>query len=208
MLRLLITAFEPYDCWKENASWLALVEFTKTMSSRADITTRLYPVDFAEVKTRLERDLRDEYDVAIHLGQSPGASCIELEAIGLNVGGRSDQLAEQYEPLIEDGPVAYRSTLPLAEWSQALRSQGIPTNVSYHAGAYLCNATLFLTHYFAEKLGLNTQAAFVHLPLNYSQTVEHNKRMPAMPSAMSARAVQLIVEELVKRAPAHEQELA
>jgi pyroglutamyl-peptidase len=208
MLRLFITAFEPYDDWKENSSWLALVEFTKTMSPAADITTRLYPVDFGEVKRRLERDLRDEYDIAIHLGQSPGASCVELEAIGLNVGGRSDQLAEQYEPLVEDGPVAYRSTLPLSEWSQFLRTEGIPANVSYHAGAYLCNAMLYLTHYFAEKSALKTQAAFVHLPLDYSQTADHNKRLPAMPAAMSARALQLIINELAKRAPAREQELA
>ena len=208
MLRLFITAFDPYDDWKQNSSWLALVEFTRTMSSKADITTRRYPVDFAEVKKRLERDLRDEYDIAIHLGQAPGASCIELEAIGLNVGGRSDQLAEQYEPLTEDGPVAYRSQLPLAEWSQILRAEGIPANVSYHAGAYLCNAMLYLSHYFAEKMALNTQAAFMHLPLDYSQTADHSKRMPAMPADMSARALQVIVDKLAKREPAHEQELA
>lgn len=208
MPRLFITAFEPYDGWKLNSSWLALVEFTKTMSASADITTRLYPVDFAEVKKRLERDLRDGYDFAIHLGQSPGASCIELEAIGLNVGGRSDQSAEEYEPLMEDGPVAYRSQLPLGKWSQELRSQGIPANVSYHAGAYLCNAMLYLTHYFAEKMSLETQAAFLHLPLDYSQTVEQTKRMPAMPAAMSARALQLIIDQLPTRAPVREQELA
>lgn len=208
MLRLFITAFEPYGGWESNSSWLTLVEFTKTLQNDADITTRLYPVDFDEVKKRLERDLRADYHVALHLGQAPGASCVQLEAIGLNVGGRSDQAAEEFEQLTEDGPVAYRSGLPLAEWSGLLRSSGVPAKVSYHAGAYLCNATLYLTHYLAEKLALQTQAAFVHLPLDYSQTAAQNKEMPAMSAEMSARAVRLIVDELVKHAPAEQQELA
>jgi len=31
MTRVLITAFEPFDRWSENSSWLALVELTRSL---------------------------------------------------------------------------------------------------------------------------------------------------------------------------------
>ena len=208
MPRIFITAFEPYGGWEANSSWLALVEYAKDLAPSAKITTRLYPVDFSKVKERLQSDLAAGYDYALHLGQAPGASCVQLEAIGLNVGGHSSQRPEEFSHLVDDGPVAYRSSLPLAEWSSALRADGIPAKVSYYAGAYLCNATLYLTHYYAERLQTATQAAFVHLPLAYSQTSQTNEDMPAMPATMAAQALRLIVRQLLKQEPARQRELA
>ena len=65
MPRILITAFEPYDRWSENASWLALVEFTKTLQVDTEITTRRYPVDFAAVRECLQSDLFEDYEVVV-----------------------------------------------------------------------------------------------------------------------------------------------
>src|SRR3982751_5617144 len=102
MPHVLLTAFEPYDRWKANASWLTLVQLTQNFPEQPQITTRLYPVDFADVKFRLEEDLAKNFDYALHLGQAPGSSRIQLEAIGLNIGGSSSQSPDQYRPLIED----------------------------------------------------------------------------------------------------------
>ena len=208
MPRIFITAFEPYGGWSENSSWLALIEFTKQLGPDTKVTTRLYPVDFDAVALRLRKDLADDYDFALHLGQAPGTACVKLEAIGLNIGGRSEQRAEEFRRLVEDGPVAYRSGLPLGEWSSLLRAEAIPTTVSYHAGSYLCNATLYLSHYFAETMNLKTRSAFIHLPLDYSQTLQQAKELPAMPSAMAARALRLVVNQLIKREPVDARELA
>src|SRR5690348_9736070 len=100
MPSVLLTAFEPYGAWPENSSWLALVELTRSLPEEPRITTRRYPVDFAAVRQLLAKDLSYDYDFAIHLGQSPGSAQVHLEAIGLNVGGESDQLAERHGPLI------------------------------------------------------------------------------------------------------------
>ena len=72
MVSVLVTAFEAYDQWQENASWLALVELTKELPQSLTIVTRRYPVDFEETRKRLERDLADNHEFAIHLGQAPG----------------------------------------------------------------------------------------------------------------------------------------
>ncbi len=202
MPRVLITAFGPYGSWKENASWMALVELTRDLPDAPDVTTRLYPVDFDVVRERLEQDLLAGFDYALHLGQAPGASTIQLEAIGINVNAAPIADTNQPEPLIADGPVAYQSVLPLAHWAGLLRGTGIPARVSYHAGTFLCNATLYLTHYLCQQHAWDTQATFVHLPLTCSQVFTNEKTLPSMPSDVAAKAIRLILEQLAQESRA------
>lgn len=196
MPSVLITAFEPYDRWRSNSSWLALVRLTQQLPGRPTIVTRLYPVDFAAVKEKLANDLRANHDYAIHLGQAPGSTRVQLESIAINIGGSSMQTPDQFRPLVDGGPVAYRSPLPLSQWSVRLRESGIPAQVSFHAGTYLCNATLYFSCYLSERMGLKTQSAFVHLPLDVSQTAEQAQELAALPSTTSAEALRMILAEL------------
>ena len=203
MPKILITAFEPYDIWTENSSWLALVEYLKDSpaSSTLRIVTRRYPVNFQLAKERLAQDLSDNFDYAIHLGQAPGSAAIRLEAYGINTGGSSQDSNESFQPLVFDGPAAYRSTLPLGAWAKMLREQGIPAAVSYHAGTYLCNAVLYLSHHFAKKQQLQTQATFLHLPLDVSQACGSNKEIATLPTQICAAGLRLIVSNLATQEP-------
>jgi pyroglutamyl-peptidase len=198
MASILITAFEPYDRWSANSSWLALVQLTQDLRQLKDVTTRLYPVDFAAVKEKLANDLKAGHDYALHLGQAPGSTRIQLESIGINVGGSSSQAPEQFCPLVEGGPIAYRSPLPLGSWAAQLRGEGIPAQVSYHAGTYLCNATLYFSCYLAERMGLSTQAAFIHLPLAPVQTAAQAYDLASLPVETSVEALKWILDELVR----------
>jgi pyroglutamyl-peptidase len=197
MHRVLITAFEPYDRWKQNASWLSLVELTSRLPDYPRVVTRLYPVDFQRVRERLVDDLAANFDVALHLGQAPGSGRIQLEAVGLNVGGSSTQSPEEFGPLEPHGPLAYRSNLPLASWAQLLRDSRIPATVSYHAGTYLCNAVLYLSLHLAQARGLKTRSAFIHLPLAPQQVTGERADLPSMPPQLTAEAVRLILTTLI-----------
>ena len=114
------------------------------------------------------------------------AARIQLEAIGLNIGGSSSQSPDQYRPLSDDGPVAYRSDLPLADWAVKLRRAGVPAQVSYHAGNYLCNTTLYWSHYLIERMALATQSAFIHVPLDISQVVNEPHGTASLPVTIRA----------------------
>lgn len=205
MPRILLTAFGPYDDWSENASWLAMQSLLRDLHAEADgleslqLTTRLYPVDFGQLRERLPSDLAEGFDAAVHLGQAPGVGRIELEAFGINVGRERDAGPSDAFPLAADGPAAYRSRLPLEDWAHHLCSQGIPAAVSYHAGEYLCNAVLYLTHYFAEQNGMATDATFLHLPLDTSQVLATTGDRASLPAEESARAVRLLLEDLSAR---------
>jgi pyroglutamyl-peptidase len=193
MPTVLITAFEPYDRWSENASWLALMELTRELPERPQVTTRLYPVDFQKVRERLEQDLAGNYDYALHLGQSPGSASIQLEAIGLNVGGSGSQRPEEFQPLVPEGPVACQSDLPLSDWARRIREAGVPANLSYNAGTYLCNAVLYLSLYLSQTRGLKTRSTFLHLPLALSQTLNDRGNLASMPTAITAGAIREVL---------------
>lgn len=195
MTSVLITAFEPYDRWAANASWLALVELTRDLPGEPAVTTRRYPVDFAAARERLAVDLRADYDFAIHLGQAPGSPRIRLEALAVNVGVVPGD-GDRFETLIDDGPAAYRTPLPVTEWAAMLRSNGIPAEVSFHAGTYLCNAILYYSHYMAERMRLKTRSAFVHLPLDTSQAAELSEPLSSLSASSSAAALRMILANL------------
>ena len=196
MPRVLITAFEPFDRWKENSSWLALVELTRSLPESPKVVTRRYSVDFAKVKQRLQEDLAADYDFALHLGQSSQTGRIELEAIGLNIGGEPGQSPDEFQPLVPGAPAAYRTSLPLARWAAMLREDGIPAQVSYHAGTYLCNAAFYLSQHFAREMRLKTVSTFMHLPLAPQQVLGERQNWPSLPSEMGARGIQMILAEL------------
>lgn len=192
MPSVLITAFEPYEQWEENSSWLALIELTNWFDTQGSVTTRRYPVHFEEVQRRLAEDLRGEYDLILHLGQLPGAPTLQLEAIGLNL--RSDS-----QPLFPAAPLAYQSALPLARWQRQLRDAGIPAEVSHHAGTYLCNATLYTTHHLAQQRGLATRAGFIHVPLAPAQVAKAGKSLASLSTPMAAAGLAIMLEDLLGR---------
>ena len=80
-----------------------------------------------------------------------------------------------------------------------LRECGIPAHVSYHAGTYLCNATLYLSHFLVGHFECATRSAFIHLPLDVSQVLhDGDDDLPSLPTKAAARALRIIVEHLVQ----------
>lgn len=193
MSRLLLTAFRPFDGWNENASWLALQALMRDLPPSVEITTRLYPVDYDELRPRLAMDLATPYDAILHLGQASGASSVRLEQFALNAGRRRGEPTHSVGQLEADGPAAYRSRLPLADWTKRLREAGIPTELSLHAGDYLCNAAMYWSHYLLEASGRPANVAFIHVPLDLSQAVMAPRETASLPTELSAHALRLMV---------------
>jgi pyroglutamyl-peptidase len=195
MRRVLLTAFEPFGGWQTNSSWLTLVELTKDLPQTPQVTTRLYPVDFGQLKERLPQDLARGYDIVLHMGQATGSSCIQLETVALNLAFSPELTADQCTPLAPDGPLAYRTGLPAAELSAKLRQSGIPAQVSYHAGTYLCNAALYLSHHYAASNQLPVESLLLHLPLDTTQVADSPNNLASLPASTSAQAVRLILQQ-------------
>ena len=193
-MRVLLTAFEPYDSWDLNSSWEALVTFLHHRGLPPGVITRRYPVDLTQLQTRLEKDLASGFDAVLHLGQAPGISRVQLEAIAVNVAGMTEATGDFFGALVPNAPVAYRTAFPLDQWNLELRTSGIPSSVSFHAGTYLCNAAMFLTHHWHAMHHRTCSVGFVHLPLTPEQVLSSRRDLPSMPREQSAEAIGRIVD--------------
>lgn len=198
-LRVLLTAFEPYDNWEQNSSWEALVTFLHHRGIPKGVTTRRYPVDLAQLQLRLEKDLASGFDAVLHLGQAPGVSRVQMEAIAVNVAGMTEAAGDFFGPLVPGGPTAYRTKFPLDQWNQELRASGIPSSVSFHAGTYLSNAAMFLTHHWHEMHQRSCPIGFVHIPLTPEQVLHSRRDLPSMPRVQSADAIGRILDLILNR---------
>ncbi len=189
MTRILITAFEPFGAWSTNSSQLCLETFRAQWAARSQgdgqptIEFRTYPVDFRRVRQQIEADLQGEFDYAIHLGQAAESSTIRLERFALNVGHEPGQPSWRPMRLEPDGPAAYETALPLCDWAKQLRAAGLPAEVSFHAGTYLCNAIFYWSQFFSGRNRRGTQVAFLHLPLARGHTSDEPQRSGASFSA-------------------------
>jgi len=64
--------------------------------------------------------------------------------------------------VLEGGPDAYFSTLPVRAMADAVAAAGIGADVSNTAGTFVCNDTLYgLLHLYA---GTSVRVGFIHVP--------------------------------------------
>lgn len=197
-MRVLLTAFETYEQWKENSSWLTLVELLKDRPPEPELITRRYPVELVPMRERLYADLQRGFDAVLHLGQAPGSTQIKLEAIAINAAGRVEFGGDELREVEQHGPVAYRSQLPLGRWAKMLREQNIPAVVSYHAGTFLCNATLYSSLHLSQGMTPAPLVGFIHLPLSMQQVASGTQSLPSMDVRTMAAAIRLMLLDLVE----------
>ena len=198
-MRILVTAFEPYDQWEKNSSWEALIALLSERGASPKIITRRYPVDLARLRSRIETDLAQGVDAVLHLGQAPGISELHFEAIALNVAGVGLTQNGEYAEIVDDAPVAYRTSFPIGDWVKELQSMSIPASVSYHAGTYLCNAAMFLSHHWFVRRQEQPLVGFIHLPLTPEQITANGSNYggASMPIQQTSRAIERIIDRIL-----------
>ena len=195
-LKILVTAFEPYDRWATNSSWDALSEMLKRWGPPPGVTTRRYPVDLEKLRVRLSKDLEQGFDAVLLLGQSPSASDIHLESLAVNIAGVQYNSGRLYGPLEHGGPAAYQSRMPIDRLRDALDREGVNASISYHAGTYLCNAIFYLTEHWHRQRGRDCQVGFAHFPLTTEQVRAEGREFGGVSRLDLAKGIAIMIEEL------------
>jgi pyroglutamyl-peptidase len=193
MPTVLLTGFEPFDGDASNPSWTAVQEVRDRWDGDAEIQVRQLPVDFARVDDALRAALAEvDPDVVISVGLAGGIETLEVERIAINVDDARipDNTGFQPidEPVVDGGPAAYFSTLPIKAAVAAVRTKGIPAVVSQTAGTYTCNHVFYLLmHELRERSG--TRGGFVHIPYSTEEAVGTDRpymRMDQLATALTA----------------------
>ena len=113
-------------------------------------------------------------EAIICIGQAGGRDAITPELVGINLRYASipdnSGFQPKDDPIIDGGENAYFSTLPVRKIAEAINTAGVPSRVSYSAGAYVCNDLLYilLSHY----KNTDVKVGFIHVPYSTEQNKE------------------------------------
>lgn len=196
MKKLLITGFEPFGGEKINSSWEAVCLLPDEINDYS-LTKLRIPVVFGEAAERVISIAEDiNPDIILCIGQAGGRAVIspELVAINLRYAKIPDNNGNQPhdEPVIRGGEAAYFSTLPMRKMAEAISAAGIPAELSYSAGAYVCNDLIYtLSAQFKDG---NTRVGFIHVPYSTEQEKE-----PSMNINDIARGLNIAIENINKQ---------
>ena len=193
MTTILLTGFEPFGTATSNPSG----EIVKQISGE-NIVTAILPVAYAQSAERLLTLIEQHNpDVVICLGQAEGRTQITPEKVAINLDDArladNEGVLRNDVKIIEHGPDAYFSTLPVKDMVEAMKAQGIPAAVSLSAGAFLCNHVFYVAQ--NKFAGSNVRSGFVHVPLMDSQAPEF-PGLPTMPLDQMVIAVRAMLEVL------------
>lgn len=187
MKKLLITGFEPFGGEAINPSWEAVALLPNAIKDYA-LTKLRIPVVFGEAAERVIAAAEALHaDAILCIGQAGGRAAVTPELVGINLrhGKIPDNAGNQPqdEPIVADGEAAYFSTLPVRKIAEAIQAAGIPSQVSYSAGAYVCNDVLYSL--LARYKGTDTKVAFIHIPYSAEQNKEPSMELNRITEALT-----------------------
>ena len=193
MAKILLTGFEPFG----NATLNPSGEIVNRISAD-NIVTAILPVAYnSSASALLALIEKHSPDVVIMLGQAEGRTQITPERIAINLDDAripdNEGVLRLNQVIIESGPVAYRSTLPVVEIVDALKNADIPAAVSLSAGAFLCNHIFYIAQNKYE--GTAVRSGFIHVPLMDEQSEEF-PGLPTMPLDQMVEAVGIILKSV------------
>jgi pyroglutamyl-peptidase len=182
---VLLTGFEPFGGETMNPSAYAVRALHGRTLCGCRVEGVVLPVAFGISLSELRHELREMSPVlVIATGQAGGRAEISLERLAINVDdaripdNRGAQPVDR--PVVEGGPPAFWSTLPIKAIASALRDRDIAAGVSQTAGTFVCNHVFYgLMHALATSAS-SVRGGFIHFPYSSDQATLH-PGAPGMP---------------------------
>lgn len=196
-MTVLLSGFEPFDGAATNASWRAVSVLRDVWDGAEPLVAVELPCTFAGAWPALRAAIEEHRPrVVVAVGLAGGTAAVRLERVAINViDARIPDNAGSAPvdvPVVEDGPAAYFTTLPLKPALVAVREAGVPVAVSSTAGTYVCNATFYDLARWAHGQD-DVRAGFVHVPA-VSEPGAPAPDGGSLPLATLVRALRVVVE--------------
>ncbi|RVU37153.1 pyroglutamyl-peptidase I [Rheinheimera riviphila] len=197
MRTILVTGFEPFGGEATNPSWDAVQQLDGWQPDDETLVhARQLPCVFEQSLAVLTAELTALDPVLVlAIGQAGGRTCFSLEKVAINYNDARIADNQGQQPLAtataDDGPAAYFSSLPLKHLVQQLRQHGIPAEVSFSAGTFVCNHVFYgLMH--ALKAKPQVRAGFIHIP--YSPAQAARLQSASMSTELVVAALKICIE--------------
>ena len=198
--KVLLTGFEPFGGSHVNPSIEACRRLEGQAFNGYEVAVEMIPLMYDEVKSKLVKGIdRHRPSAVVCTGQS-GAATVNLERVAINVADARMPYNCGTQPvdrtIVEGGPVAYWTRLPLRRILEALRSAGIPSVISNSAGTFGCNHIFYELMHHRGGEGLDIPAGFIHVPPLPEQVAD--KGTPSMSLETTVKALSIVLEELTR----------
>ncbi|MFJ1766551.1 pyroglutamyl-peptidase I [Amycolatopsis sp. NPDC088138] len=200
MARVLMTGFAPFGGETVNPSWQAVQVLR---GRRDDVAAVELPCEFAASLPALRRAIAEHRpSLVVCVGQAGGRAEVTPERVAINlVDARIPDNAGARPvdvPVVEDGPAAYFTTLPVKACVEAIRAAGVPASVSHTAGTYVCNQVFYgLMHLLATDFP-EVRGGFVHVPFSPEQVAASGKAAPSLGVDRIADALEALADTASK----------
>ncbi|MGE7717260.1 pyroglutamyl-peptidase I [Priestia megaterium] len=176
MTTVLLTGFEPFEGESINPSLEAVKSLDDVVVEGYHIIAKSLPTVFGESIAKLHTYIEEiSPSIVICVGQAGGREGITVERVAINIDDARipDNIGQQPidRPIIENGPAAYFSTLPIKAAVENLRQAGIPSSVSQTAGTFVCNHVFYGLMNMIQNCCI--KGGFVHIPYLPEQAVNH-----------------------------------
>jgi len=204
MTRVLLTGFEPFGGENTNPSQQAVQRLAAGPApDDVQIRTTSLPVVFGDAIQAMTAAVDEhEPDIVICVGEAGGRVAITPERFAVNLDDAPfpDNAGRQpiEQAILEDGPVAYRSTLPVTDMVQVMRAAGIPATPSSSAGNYVCNNVFYGLMHLIATTRPQLVGGFVHVPYMHEQVVHRADNQPSLSIATITEAIAIAVTTSVQ----------
>lgn len=162
---MLLTGFEPFGGDRTNPSGEAVHLVSARWGGPEELVTAVLPVTFGGAAARLrELIAAHEPQVILGCGLAGGRERVGVERIAVNLRDARipDNAGAQPgdEPSVPGGPAAYFATIPVKAIVRAIAAAGVPVELSYSAGTFVCNDVFFT----ARDAAPSARVGFIHIP--------------------------------------------
>jgi pyroglutamyl-peptidase len=195
MKKILMAGFEPFGQDKINPALEAVKLLDgKQLNGGVIVSCEVPVVRYKAIDVVMEAVKNHQPDIVITIGQAAGRAEITPERIAMNIDDYriSDNEGNQVidETIVENGPAAYFSTLPIKAMVEALKLKNIPAQVSNTAGTFVCNHLFYgLQHRLVDT---QITHGFVHIPLLPEQAKDLNQ--PSMSLEMIVDGLAILAQ--------------
>ncbi len=175
-MKILVTGFDPFGGETVNPAIESVRRLPDEIEGAEIIKLEVPTVVGKSIRVIRDAIIRYDPDVILSVGQAGGRSMISVERIGINVTDcripDNEGNAPTDEPVFEDGPDAYFSTLPIRAMTAEIRGEGIPAAVSNSAGTFVCNHVMYGVSYLCAHEFAGKRSGFIHIPFMPEQTAD------------------------------------
>jgi pyroglutamyl-peptidase len=171
-LNVLLIGFTPFADVRMNPSQIIVDEVARRYRLGHDVTVCGQTLDTVYESAGVEvckLIVAQRPNIIALFGVAPERDDITVERFALNIDDcpEPDNAGDirSGTAVLKEGPIAYRSTLPVDALCRHLQANGLPAHPSNHAGTYVCNHVFYLARNQADALGLSAMCGFIHVPM-------------------------------------------